>query len=160
MQYYIIFYANPHPATYHKFAICLLNTGYQIGHLLCKFRDKIFLFFPCNCNNCNLEHCRLQSVKSEYLVRVDTNLNRISLLFNLQKENADKEKEKEKQERIEASLREREREVRASQAELAKAREKEKEQHLRDKAEQHFNALLADMVRKNVIFLVIKVSMG
>lgn len=63
------------------------------------------------------------------------------------KENADKEKEKEKQERIEASLREREREVRASQAELAKAREKEKEQHLRDKAEQHFNALLADMVR-------------
>ena len=65
----------------------------------------------------------------------------------MQKENADKEKEKEKQERIEASLREREREVRASQAELAKAREKEKEQHLRDKAEQHFNALLADMVR-------------
>lgn len=83
-----------------------------------------------------------------------------SLLFNLQKENADKEKEKEKQERIEASLREREREVRASQAELAKAREKEKEQHLRDKAEQHFNALLADMVRKNVIFLVIKVSVA
>ena len=64
----------------------------------------------------------------------------------LQKENADFEKEKEKQERIEASLREREREVRASQAELAKAREKEKEQHLRDKAQQHFNALLADMV--------------
>lgn len=63
------------------------------------------------------------------------------------RENADLEKEKEKQERIEASLREREREVRASQAELAKAREKEKEQHLRDKAEQHFNALLADMVR-------------
>lgn len=69
-------------------------------------------------------------------------------LLCLQKENADKEKEKEKQERIEASLREREREVRASQAELAKAREKEKEQHLRDKAEQHFYALLADMVRK------------
>ncbi|XP_068708563.1 transcription elongation regulator 1-like [Montipora capricornis] len=63
------------------------------------------------------------------------------------RENADLEKEKEKRERIEASLREREREVRASQAELAKAREKEKEQHLRDKAEQHFNALLADMVR-------------
>ena len=37
--------------------------------------------------------------------------------------------------------------MRASQAELAKAREKEKEQHLRDKAQQHFNALLADMVR-------------
>lgn len=68
------------------------------------------------------------------------------LIFYLQKENLDKEKEKEKQERIEASLREREREVRASQAELAKAREKEKEQHLREKAEQHFNALLADMV--------------
>lgn len=63
-------------ASYHKFATCLLNTDYQIGHLLCKliFSDKIFLFCPCNCNNCNLEHCRLQSVKSEYLVRVDTNL--------------------------------------------------------------------------------------
>lgn len=69
------------------------------------------------------------------------------MLICSQRENADLEKEKEKQERIEASLREREREVRASQAELAKAREKEKEQHLRDKAEQHFNALLADMVR-------------
>lgn len=76
----------------------------------------------------------------------------------LQKENADKEKEKEKQERIEASLREREREVRASQAELAKAREKEKEQHLRDKAEQHFNALLADMVRADCRVLKVKRS--
>lgn len=72
----------------------------------------------------------------------------VVVVFFFQKENADKEKEKEKQERIEASLREREREVRASQAELAKAREKEKEQHLRDKAEQHFHALLADMVGK------------
>ena len=72
---------------------------------------------------------------------------------NFQKENADKEKEKEKQERIEASLREREREVRASQAELAKHREKEKEQHLRDKAEQHFHALLADMVRDCHVFV-------
>lgn len=76
----------------------------------------------------------------------------------MQKENADKEKEKEKQERIEASLREREREVRASQAELAKAREKEKEQHLRDKAEQHFNALLADMVRVDSHVLKVKRS--
>ena len=41
--------------------------------------------------------------------------------------------------------------MRASQAELAKAREKEKEQHLRDKAQQHFNALLADMVRMRAL---------
>lgn len=33
-------------ASYHKFATCLLNTGYQIGHLLGKliFSDRIFYF--------------------------------------------------------------------------------------------------------------------
>lgn len=47
---------------------------------------------------------------------------------------------------MEASIQKREREVRASQAELAKARDKEKEIHLKDKAVQHFHALLTDMV--------------
>lgn len=72
-----------------------------------------------------------------------------------QKGNSEKEKEREKQERIEASIREREREVRASQAELAKAREKEKEVHLRDKAFQHFLALLTDMVREILIIITL-----
>jgi len=49
---------------------------------------------------------------------------------------------------MEASIQKREREVRATQAELAKAREKEKEIHLKEKAVQHFHALLTDMVRK------------
>ena len=34
----------------------------------------------------------------------------------------------------------------AQQAELMKEREKEKEQHVKEKATQHFTALLADMV--------------
>ena len=72
----------------------------------------------------------------------------------MQSEDTDKEREREKKERVEASLREREREVRASQAELAKAREKEKEHHLREKAVQHFNALLADMVCGTACFAV------
>ncbi|EDO43130.1 predicted protein [Nematostella vectensis] len=65
------------------------------------------------------------------------------------KENSDKEKQKAKMERMEASMRKRESEVREQQAEFAKAREKEKEFHLRDKAVQHFSALLTDMVRNS-----------
>jgi transcription elongation regulator 1 len=49
--------------------------------------------------------------------------------------------------RVEASLRERERQVHAQQAELMSEREKEKERHVKDKATQHFMALMSDMVR-------------
>ncbi|XP_044737437.1 transcription elongation regulator 1 [Chrysoperla carnea] len=58
-----------------------------------------------------------------------------------------KEKEKEKQARTEASLREREKEVQRTLATHLRDRDKEREQHKRDEAVQHFNALLADLVR-------------
>ena len=48
--------------------------------------------------------------------------------------------------RVEASLRERERQVLAQQAELLKEREKEKEQHVKEKATQHFTALLPALI--------------
>ena len=47
---------------------------------------------------------------------------------------------------MEASLRKREEEVRAQKERYEKEREKERGIHLHDKAVQHFNALLADMV--------------
>ncbi len=47
---------------------------------------------------------------------------------------------------MEASLRERERQVYAQQAELMNEREKEKERHVKEKATQHFMALMSDMV--------------
>ena len=47
---------------------------------------------------------------------------------------------------MEASLRKREEEVRAQKELYEKDREKERGIHLHDKAVQHFNALLADMV--------------
>ena len=62
----------------------------------------------------------------------------------------DREKEKkdrEKQARVEASLREREKEVQRTLATHLRDRDKEREQHKRDEAVQHFNALLADLVR-------------
>ncbi|GAB6025446.1 hypothetical protein CHUAL_011191 [Chamberlinius hualienensis] len=57
-------------------------------------------------------------------------------------------KEKEKQERVEASIREREREVQRTLSTHLRERDKEREQHKRDEAVQHFNALLADLVRQ------------
>ncbi|XP_023231078.1 transcription elongation regulator 1-like isoform X3 [Centruroides sculpturatus] len=56
-------------------------------------------------------------------------------------------REKEKQERIEASIREREKEVQRTLSSHLRERDKQKEQHKRDEAVQHFNALLADLVR-------------
>ncbi|PVD29410.1 hypothetical protein C0Q70_08661 [Pomacea canaliculata] len=56
-------------------------------------------------------------------------------------------KEREKQERIEASIKKREEEVQRSLSQSLKERDKEREQHKKDEAVQHFNALLADLVR-------------
>ena len=50
--------------------------------------------------------------------------------------------------------------MRASQAELAKAREKEKEYHMKDKAVQHFLALLADMVSCYVVSFYFKIDIN
>lgn len=58
-----------------------------------------------------------------------------------------KEKEKERQARAEVSMREREKEVQRTLATHMRDRDKEREQHKRDEAIQHFNALLADLVR-------------
>lgn len=57
------------------------------------------------------------------------------------------QKEKERQARAEASLKEREKEVQRTLATHMRDRDKEREQHKRDEAIQHFNALLADLVR-------------
>lgn len=59
----------------------------------------------------------------------------------------EQDEDKEKLDRVEASLREREREVYAQQAEFRNEREKEKEKHVKEKATQHFMALMSDMVR-------------
>jgi len=56
-------------------------------------------------------------------------------------------KEREKQERIENSLREREKEVQKTLSTSLRERDKEREQHKKEEAQQHFKALLADMVR-------------
>ncbi|KAK7508465.1 hypothetical protein BaRGS_00000031 [Batillaria attramentaria] len=58
-------------------------------------------------------------------------------------------KEREKQERIEASIKKREEEVRNSLSTSLRERDKEREQHKKEEANQHFNALLADLVRNS-----------
>ena len=63
-----------------------------------------------------------------------------------QESDEDDRREREKQERIEASLREREKEVQRSLSSSLRERDKEREQHKKDEAQQHFKALLADMV--------------
>ena len=60
----------------------------------------------------------------------------------------DERKEREKQERIEASIKKREEEVKQSLSSSLRERDKEREQHKKDEAVQHFNALLADLVRQ------------
>ncbi|CAB3982762.1 transcription elongation regulator 1-like, partial [Paramuricea clavata] len=64
-----------------------------------------------------------------------------------QPEMSEPDEDKEKLTRVEASLRERERQVYAQQAEFMNEREKEKERHVKEKATQHFMALMSDMVR-------------
>lgn len=59
----------------------------------------------------------------------------------------DARKEREKQERIEASIKKREEEVQRTLSTSLRERDKEREQHKKDEAIQHFNALLADLVR-------------
>ncbi|XP_015785267.1 transcription elongation regulator 1 [Tetranychus urticae] len=56
-------------------------------------------------------------------------------------------REKEKQEAIEASLREREKEVARELSTHLRERDKEREQHKHAEAVEHFNALLADLIR-------------
>ncbi|KYB29457.1 transcription elongation regulator 1 isoform X1 [Tribolium castaneum] len=62
-------------------------------------------------------------------------------------EKAQEQRDKDRQARAEASLREREKEVQRTLATHMRDRDKEREQHKRDEAIQHFNALLADLVR-------------
>ncbi|PNF26329.1 hypothetical protein B7P43_G02672 [Cryptotermes secundus] len=66
---------------------------------------------------------------------------------NSDDEREKEQKDKEKQARMEASLREREKEVQRTLATHLRDRDKEREQHKHDEAVQHFNALLADLVR-------------
>lgn len=68
------------------------------------------------------------------------------VFFFIQPETVEQDEDKEKLDRVEASLREREREVYAQQAEFMNEREKEKEKHVKEKATQHFMALMSDMV--------------
>ncbi|GFO13671.1 transcription elongation regulator 1, partial [Plakobranchus ocellatus] len=63
----------------------------------------------------------------------------------------DERKEREKQERIEASIKKREEEVKQSLSSSLRERDKEREQHKKDEAVQHFNALLADLVRNSEV---------
>lgn len=71
-------------------------------------------------------------------------------------EEKEREREKEKEARdlekaarVEASLREREKEVQRTLAVHLRDRDNEREQHKHDEAVQHFNALLADLVRNS-----------
>lgn len=67
--------------------------------------------------------------------------------INSEEEREKEQKDREKQARVEASLREREKEVQRTLATHLRDRDKEREHHKRDEAVQHFNALLADLVR-------------
>ncbi|BFY97387.1 hypothetical protein BsWGS_00433 [Bradybaena similaris] len=60
-------------------------------------------------------------------------------------------RERERQERIEASIKKREEEVKQSLSSSLRERDKEREQHKKDEAIQHFNALLADLVRNSEV---------
>ncbi|XP_050359365.1 transcription elongation regulator 1 isoform X2 [Nymphalis io] len=62
-------------------------------------------------------------------------------------EEAESEAAKERQARAQASIKERERQVQRALATSLRDRDKEREYHKRDEAVQHFNALLADLVR-------------
>ncbi|XP_056630036.1 transcription elongation regulator 1 [Diorhabda sublineata] len=64
-------------------------------------------------------------------------------------EEGETQDQKDRQARAEASLREREKEVQRTLATHMRDRDKEREQHKRDEAIQHFNALLADLVRNS-----------
>ncbi|KAG8237630.1 hypothetical protein J437_LFUL017399 [Ladona fulva] len=66
---------------------------------------------------------------------------------NSEEEREKEARERERQARMEASLREREKEVQRTLATHLRDRDKEREQHKHDEAVQHFNALLADLVR-------------
>nr|CAD7568498.1 unnamed protein product [Timema californicum] len=68
---------------------------------------------------------------------------------NSEDEREKEQKDKERQLRVEASLREREKEVQRTLATHLRDRDKEREQHKHDEAVQHFNALLADLVRNS-----------
>lgn len=72
--------------------------------------------------------------------------NRLQELANAS--DVEKDKEAEKAARVEASLREREKEVQRTLAVHLRDRNNEREQHKHDEAVHHFNALLADLVRK------------
>ncbi|KPJ04934.1 Transcription elongation regulator 1, partial [Papilio xuthus] len=56
-------------------------------------------------------------------------------------------RERDRQMRAQASIKEREKEVQRALATSLRDRDKEREYHKRDEAVQHFNALLADLVR-------------
>ncbi|CAK1556006.1 unnamed protein product [Leptosia nina] len=56
-------------------------------------------------------------------------------------------KEREREARAQASIKEREKQVQKALATSLRDRDKEREYHKRDEAMQHFNALLADLVR-------------
>lgn len=64
-------------------------------------------------------------------------------------ENERKQKERDRQLRAEQSIKDREKEVQRSLANHLRDRDKEREHHKRDEAVQHFNALLADLVRNS-----------
>ncbi|XP_045781405.1 transcription elongation regulator 1-like isoform X2 [Maniola jurtina] len=62
-------------------------------------------------------------------------------------EDTESEAAKEREARAQASIKERERQVQRALATSLRDRDKEREYHKRDEAVQHFNALLADLVR-------------
>ncbi|CAH4034314.1 unnamed protein product [Pieris brassicae] len=64
-----------------------------------------------------------------------------------EKKEDDEAKEREREARAQASIKEREKQVQKALATSLRDRDKEREYHKRDEAMQHFNALLADLVR-------------
>ncbi|XP_045467294.1 transcription elongation regulator 1 isoform X2 [Harmonia axyridis] len=72
---------------------------------------------------------------------------KVEEIESVEQEDTEKDKDKDKQARVEASLREREKEVQRTLANHMRDRDKEREHHKREEAIQHFNALLADLVR-------------
>ncbi|KAJ9595283.1 hypothetical protein L9F63_027333, partial [Diploptera punctata] len=81
------------------------------------------------------------SAREDWFQIKDENMN------NSEDEREKEIRDKERQARMEASLREREKEVQRTLATHLRDRDKEREQHKHDEAVQHFNALLADLVR-------------
>jgi len=78
----------------------------------------------------------------------------VTILHVVQEADENERKVREKQARVEASMKEREKEVKESLESSLRERDKERDQHKNDEAVQTFKALLADLVKIALEYVV------